>query len=457
MLGIPHLCVAVNKMDLKEYARPVFDEICADFGAFAQELGFKDVTYIPISALKGDNVVHPSTNTAWYQGPTVLGYLEAVPIASDRNLTSFRFPVQYVLRPTLDYRGFAGQVGSGVVKPGDSVMVLPSGKTTKVKAIDLFGKELPEAFAPMSVTLRLAEEVDVSRGDVLVHPHDRPTVSRHVEADLVWLHETPLDTQKTYWIKHTTQFVRGQVERVDSRLNLGTLAHEPASGLQLNEIGRVQVTCHRALYFDDYRRNRETGAFIVVDSLTNVTVGAGMIRRADVTQDLEQALREIRAGSAIAPKTQVSPRERRERFGQTGATVWQTGLPGSGRWSLAYALERRLFDQGRTAHVADPTGETLETMIAVARACTEAGLITICAFESKSRAERSRAAARIGAQRFVEIYVDTPLEVCRERRPDADFEGFEPPDHPAATVKLPRMLLELAVDGVLAALERAGI
>jgi bifunctional enzyme CysN/CysC len=456
LLGIPHLCVCVNKMDLREWSSEVYRGICKDFSAFADQLGFKDVTYIPISALKGDSVVSKSTTMAWYDGPTVLSYLETVAIATDRNLTSFRFPVQYVLRPNLDYRGFAGQLGSGSVKPGDTVMVLPSGKTSTVKSIDLYGKELPEAFSPMSVTLRLSDEVDVSRGDVLVHPNDRPTVSRQLEADLVWLHETPLDTQKTYWIKHTTQTVRGQVERVDSRLDLLTLQHEPAAGLSLNEIGRVQITCHRALYFDAYARNRESGAFIVIDSLTNVTVGAGMIRSADGTQALDDALREIRAGSAIAPKTQVSPRERRERFGQLGATVWLTGLPGCGRWSLAYALERRLFDQGRTAHVVDPVGESLETVIAVARGCTDAGLITICAFEAKSRAERARATERISANRFFEVFVDTSLAVCRERRPDGDFAGFEPPEAPAVTVQLDRLLVESAVDQILSALAQAG-
>jgi bifunctional enzyme CysN/CysC len=250
--------------------------------------------------------------------------------------------------------------------------------------------------------------------------------------------------------------VRGQIERIDSKLDLLTLQHEPSQGLGLNDIGRVQITCHRALYFDGYAKNRDTGAFIVIDSLTNITVGAGMIRSADRAQALDDALREIRAGSAIAPKTQVSPRERRERFGQVGATLWLTGLPGSGRWSLAYALERRLFDQGRTAHVADPVGERLETMIAVARACTDAGLITICAFESKSRAERARAAERIGLQRFFEVFVDTSVAVCRERRPGGDFDGFEPPESPGVTVKLDRMLVEPAVDAILAALARAG-
>jgi bifunctional enzyme CysN/CysC len=456
MLGIRHLLVAVNKMDLRDYDRSVYDAICKDFSAFSRNLGFKDVTYIPISALKGDNVVKPTTNMPWYTGETVLGYLETVPIAQDRNLSDFRFPVQYVLRPNLDYRGFSAQLASGTLKRGDRVMVLPSGKTSVVKAIDTYSGEIAEAFAPMSVTVRLNDEVDCSRGDMLVQPDNRPRVARHFEADLVWMHERGLDTQKSYILKHTTQMVRAQVDRIESKLNLTTLAHEPSSALGLNDIARVHVTCRRALYFDAYEKNRETGAFILVDSLTNATVASGMIRTGQGGQDLEAALKEVRAGSGLAPKTEVSPRERRERMGQSGATVWLTGLPGSGRWSLAYALERRLFDLGRTAHVADPVGESLESMASVARACTKAGLITICAFESKLRSEREQVRARVGGERFFEVFVDTSLEVCRERRPDADFSGFEAPEAPAVTVQLDRIRLHDAAEQVLLALERAG-
>jgi bifunctional enzyme CysN/CysC len=456
LLGIRHLCVAVNKMDLKAYDRGVYDAICREFSAFSQPLGFKDVTYIPISALKGDNVVTASSQTAWYDGPTILGYLEHVPIAEDRNFEDFRFPVQYVLRPNLDYRAFSGQVASGLVRKGDRVMVLPSGKTTTVKAIDTYDGELEEAATPMSVALRLADEVDVSRGDMLVRADNRPRVSRHFEAELVWMHERPLDTQKTYILKHTTQMVRAQVERIDAKLDLLALEYRPAQALGLNDIARVQVTCRRALYFDPYQRNRQTGAFILIDSLSNATVAAGMIRTAHGGQDLEQALKEIRAGSGLTPKSEVSPRERRERMGQGGATVWLTGLPGSGRWTLAYALERRLFDLGRTAHVADPVGENLQSMIAAARACTSAGLITICAFESKLQSEREQARARIGQERFIEIFVDTSLQVCKERRPDADLTGFESPEAPALTVQLDRMRLHDAVDQIVDVLERAG-
>ncbi|MFI5308709.1 MAG: sulfate adenylyltransferase subunit CysN [Polyangiales bacterium] len=456
LLGIKHLCVAVNKMDLKDYDRAVFEAISLDFAQFAKGLHFKDITYIPISALRGDNVVTRSPSTSWYDGPTVLSYLETVEIAQDRNLEDFRFPVQYVLRPNLDYRGFAGQLASGVVRKGDRVLILPSGKTSTVKAIDTYEGELQEAFAPMSVTLRLSDEVDVSRGDTLAHERNRPRVSRQFEADLVWLHERPLDTEKSYVLKHTSQMVRAQVERIDFKIDLLTLKQVPTTEVALNDIARVQLVCRRALYFDGYDRNRQMGAFILIDSLSNATVGAGMIRITGGEQNLEQALKEVRAASGFSPKTEVSPRERRERFGQTGATVWLTGQPGSGRWTLAYALERRLFDLGRTAHVIVPTGESLPSMISIARACSDAGLITICAFETKTRAEREQVRARVGAQRFVEVFVDTSLEVSRERRPDSDFSGFETPEAPSLTVHLDRMRLHDAVEAVIDALERAG-
>ena len=457
LLGIPHLCVAVNKMDLKDYAQETFDTICKDFRGFADGLGFKDVTFIPISALKGDNCVRSSERMGWYDGPTVMGYLEEVPIAADRNLEDFRYPVQYVLRPHLNYRGFAAQIASGIVEKGDELMVIPSGKTSKVKAIDTYEGELDGAHAPMSVTIRLEDEVDVSRGDMLVRPDNRPFVARSFDADLVWMHEKPLDTQKSYIIKHTSQMLRCQVDKIDARMELTTLEEEPAETLKLNDIARVRITCHRALYFDPYKRNRETGAFVLVDSLSNNTVGAGMIRPPEgEAQDLDAARKEVRAGSALTPKTQVSPRERRERFGQSGATVWLTGHPGSGRWALAYALERKLFDQGRTAHVIDPFRENLDSMISAARACTNAGLITICAFPSKLASERAQVAERLDDGQFFEVFVDTDEAVCRERRPEGDFDGFEPPSEPAVRVELNQMRLEAAVGEILDALDAAG-
>jgi bifunctional enzyme CysN/CysC len=458
LLGIPHLLVAVNKMDLKAYSRDVYQAIRDEFTQFTKSLRFKDVTYVPVSALKGDNVVTRSDKTPWYNGETVLSFLENVPVAEDRNLRDFRYPVQYVLRPNLDYRGFCGQIASGSVKQGDTVMVLPSGKQSKVKHIDTYEGELETASAPQSVTLRLADEIDISRGDMLVLPDNRPRVTRSFEAHLVWMHERPLDTQKTYLIKHTTQVVRAQIDKIHSKLDLTTLKELPTHELALNDIARVTVTCHRALYVDPYEQNRSTGAFILVDSLYNTTVGAGMISAPDQAsrQSLDEAFKEIRAGSGLTAHTQVSPRERRERFGQSGATVWLTGLPGSGRWSLAYALERKLFDLGRTAHVVTPFSDTLDSITSAAHACTDAGLITICAYPTYKRADRAKVKQGIGEKRFVEVFVDTPLALCKERRPDATFEGFEPPTAADLVVKLEEQRVHTAIEAIVELLARHG-
>jgi bifunctional enzyme CysN/CysC len=458
LLGIPHLLVAVNKMDLKDYSQSVYQAIREEFTAFTRSLRFKDVTYVPVSALKGDNVVSRSDKTPWYDGDTVLSFLENVPVAEDRNLRDFRYPVQYVLRPNLNYRGFCGQIASGSIKRGDTVMVLPSGKQSKVKHIDTYEGELEQATAPQSVTLRLADEIDISRGDMLVLPDNRPRVTRSFEAHLVWMHERPLDTQKTYLIKHTSQVVRAQIDKIHSKLDLTTLKELPTSELGLNDIARVTVTCHRALYVDPYEQNRSTGAFILVDSLYNTTVGAGMIGAPDQAsrQSLDDAFKEIRAGSGLTAQTQVSPRERRERFGQSGATVWLTGLPGSGRWSLAYALERKLFDLGRTAHVVTPFANTIDSLTSAAHACTNAGLITICAYQTFKAADRAKVRDGVGAKRFVEIFVDTPLALCKERRPDASFEGFEPPSAPDLVIKLEEQRVHVAIEAIMDLLERHG-
>jgi bifunctional enzyme CysN/CysC len=277
LLGIPHLAVCVNKMDLVEYDQGAFTRIQGEFSKFTKALSFSDVRFFPTSALRGDNCVHRSAKMPWYEGRTVLEFLESVPVRDARGSAHLRYPVQYVLRPSPDYRGFAGRVASGVVKKGDAIMVLSSGKTSRVKAIDVFEGELPEAFAPQSVTLRLDDEIDVSRGDMLVHPGDVPRVTRTFDAVLVWMHETPLDPRKTYLLKHTTQIVPANIERVHWRKDMDTLEEAPAPTLALNDIGRVTVTTHRPLFLDAYADNREVGSFILIDSIANNTVGAGMV------------------------------------------------------------------------------------------------------------------------------------------------------------------------------------
>jgi bifunctional enzyme CysN/CysC len=283
LLRVPHLVLCVNKMDLVDYAQPVFEDIAAEFTDFAAKLDAPDLSVIPISALHGDNIVTRSANMPWYQGPSLLHHLEHVHIASDRNLVDVRFPVQYVIRPqsskVTDYRGYAGQVASGVLKPGDEVMVLPSGFTSKIEAIDTADGPVTEAFPPMSVTVRLADEIDISRGDLICRPNNAPAVAQDIEAMVCWMDETrPMSVGGRYAIKHTTRAARAVVRDLHYRLDVNTLHRdESASELKLNEIGRVRLRTTLPLLADEYRRNRTTGGFIVIDESTNRTVGAGMI------------------------------------------------------------------------------------------------------------------------------------------------------------------------------------
>jgi bifunctional enzyme CysN/CysC/sulfate adenylyltransferase subunit 1 len=385
LLGIPHLAVCVNKMDLVNYDRGVFEAVRKDFSAFTKGLGFSSVTFFPISALKGTNCVTRGAETSWYEGPTVLEFLESVPVRTEREDTPLRYPVQYVLRPNLDYRGFAGRIASGSVKKGDPIVVLPSGKTSRVKAIDVFEGERESASAPESVTLRLEDEIDVSRGDILVHPGAVPRVTRTFEAHLVWLAEAPLDPGKSYFIKHTTQTSRVNVEKIHAKKDLDTLADVPAETLALNEIGRATLTAHRALFVDGYADNRETGSFILIDSITNATVAAGMIVADEAGQDLERALEDARRGETAGSRSQVSTRERRQRFGVAGGIVVLVTPPGSPASPLAHAVERVLFDRGGSTVLvsAEDGGRWLTT----ARAVADAGLLAVVTVEAGALGE----------------------------------------------------------------------
>ncbi len=292
LLGVPHLVIAVNKMDLVGYSRSRFDEIREQFTDFAAKLDLHDVTFIPISALEGDNVVGRSANMTWYEGSTYLNHLESVYVASDDNLIDVRFPVQYVLRPQTaghrDYRGYAGTVAAGTLKPGDEVVVLPSGLTTTIESIDTFdsltgGPPISEARPPMAVAIRLTDNIDVSRGDMICRPHNRPDVVQDIEAMICWMDSTaPLRSRTIYRLKHTTRSVRAMVTELRYRLDINTMHRdESADGLELNEIGRAVLRATEPIFVDDYRRNRATGSFILIDESTNHTVAGGMIRVAN--------------------------------------------------------------------------------------------------------------------------------------------------------------------------------
>ncbi|SPE37827.1 sulfate adenylyltransferase, subunit 1 [Candidatus Sulfopaludibacter sp. SbA3] len=326
LLGIPHIVVAVNKMDLVEFREETFVAIRGQFGAFARKLELRDVHFIPLSALDGDNVVTPSGRTPWYHGPSLLEHLETVPLAHDRNLTDLRFPVQYVIRPNLDFRGFAGQIASGVIRRGDEVLVLPSGKTSRVKSLVTFDGDLEEAFAPMSVTVCLEDEIDVSRGDMLVHPENQPDAVRRFEANLVWMSGKPLELHRPLLLKHTAQVVQARVREIRHRTDIHALAQVPANQLHLNEIGLVLVESQRPLFCDPYARNRQTGSFILIDPITNDTLAAGMIAGPEVQ-------------AALGP---VTVEERSARIGHTPHLIL---LPNADA-AVAEEVERHLFDHG---------------------------------------------------------------------------------------------------------------
>jgi sulfate adenylyltransferase subunit 1 (EFTu-like GTPase family) len=361
-------------MDLVGYDEAVYRRVVADLETVTNKLAFERVHFIPVSALRGENVVHLAASMPWYAGPPMLTLLEEIPARDGRTLVDFRFPVQTVLRPSHQYRGFAGQIVSGVIKKGDTVLALPSRKTTRVVGIDTYEGELPEAVAPLSVTLRLADEIDVSRGDMLVDPKSAPTVATRFDAMIVWLHERPLDRDKTYLIKHTTQTTRAQIDTIHHVVMPETLGTKAAETIGLNEIARVAVQAHRPLFIDPYEKNRATGAFILIDSLTNDTVGAGMIA---------EATREVGAGETAADHTQVSSKERRTRFGHAGVALFVDDT------TLAYAIERALFDRGGAPIVFSAAGSALPTTIAAAVAAARAGLVALVVVPTPAETRRA--------------------------------------------------------------------
>ena len=427
LLGIKHIVVAINKMDLMDFDQQVFERIKADYLAFAERIELQPTSlhFVPMSALKGDNVVNRSERAPWYEGQSLMEILESVEIAGDRNFDDLRFPVQYVNRPNLNFRGFAGTLASGVVRKGDEVVVLPSGKRSTVKSIVTFDGELEQATPGEAITLTLEDEIDVSRGDMLVHADNRPRIADSFDAMLVWMAEEPMLPGKKYDIKRATSYVPGSIASVTHRVDVNTLEHGPASSLQLNEIGRVKVALDAPIALDGYAQNRTTGAFIIIDRLTNGTVGAGMIIADPVAHGTSGH------HGALA---HVSTEERATRFGQQPATVLFTGLSGAGKSTLAYAVERKLFDMGRAVYVLDGQNlrhdlnkglpqdragrtENWRRAAHVARQFNEAGLITLAAFVAPDAEGREQAKALIGSDRVVTVYVQASPQACQQRDP----------------------------------------
>ncbi len=446
LLGIRHVLVAVNKMDLVDFDEEVFEKIKSDYTDFAARLTADDVHFVPISALNGDNLIDASPSTPWYDGSTLMHLLENVHIASDRNLIDFRFPVQFVSRPNLNFRGFCGTVASGVVRPGDEIMALPSRKTSKVKSIVIgemeegkwISKELEQAFAPQSVTITLEDEIDVSRGDMLVRTDNVPQSGSKLDMMVVWMDENPMVPGKQYLFKHTTNnpvHCPGTVSQLRYKVDVNTLRSSQAPALELNEIGRIQVSLNQPIHYDSYRRNTVTGAMIIIDKMTNGTVGAAMI--VNRATDEDDHWDETPTGTLQKTASEVSIEEWATRFGQQPTTILLTGLTGAGKTTIANALQRRLFDQGRVATVIDgqsmraglsrdldfsakDRSENLRRCVEVAHLINQTGTICICAFVSPSSEVRGKFRAGFEDDQFLMAYLSAPLDVCRSR----DKEGF---------------------------------
>jgi sulfate adenylyltransferase large subunit len=389
LLGIQHIVVAVNKMDLVGYDEEVFNRICTEFAEYASRLQAPDLHFIPISALHGDNVVEKSRNMPWFEGASLLHYLETVHIASDRNMTEFRFPVQYVVRPDLNFRGYAGQVASGIVKPGDPVMVLPSGRTSRVKSIATFDGELACAFPPMSVTICLEDEIDISRGDMLVPPSHLPHATRRLDARVVWMHDQEMGIGRSYLLKHTTQTVKASIDTLRYRVNINTLEKEAGSALGLNDIGAVVIETQKPVFCDPYRRNRTTGSFILIDPITNATVAAGMITGREPGP--RKSALETSGQAAATPR--VSPAEQQARAGHRAVTLWLDAAT-----EVAYELERLLFDSDCRVHAV----EASPSVAAVCRALNDAGVIAVI-YGPADAELRESTRSFLGAERFLEV------------------------------------------------------
>ncbi len=433
LLGIRQVIVAVNKMDLVGFDEQVFRRIEREFLAFAAKLPERTHCFVPISALDGDNVIAASPRLPWYRGPSVLQLLDTLPVDPGVNQVDFRFPVQLALRPSSDFRGSAGTIASGRVRPGDRIVALPSGRTSRVSRVVTMNGDLEEAVAPMAVTLVFEDEIDSARGDMITLSDSRPAISNRFEATVVWFSETPLVAGREYLLKQTTVETPASIGRLANRIDVQTIEPQPAPGLGLNEIGRVEIRTARPLVIDPYRVNRATGAFILIDRLTNATVGAGMVEGTEIGHWLDPAEGRLRPSVST-----VSNAEREARFGQRPATILFTGLSGSGKSALARAVERLLFDLGRAVVVLDGEGvrvglsrdlgfsaaersENLRRSMEVARVLNDAGLLVLAAFVAPEDDMRKRSRERIGGERFLLVHCEATLEQCRQSDPSGVY------------------------------------
>ena len=477
-LGVRHIVLAVNKMDLVDYSEKVFNEIVDDFKTFADQLDIPNLHAIPVSALAGDNVVDGSRYMPWYEGPSLLGYLEGVDVEAEETSLPFRMPVQWVNRPDLDFRGYAGRVAGGIVRPGDDVRVLPSGKQSKIARIVTMDSDLDEAVSGQSVTLTLTDEIDISRGDVIATSETPPEISDQFDTTIIWLSEEPMLPGRSYRMKTSSRLVSATVNAPKHKTDVNTLQKLPAKTLQLNEIGNCTLAVDRPIAFDSYNENRQTGSFILIDRMTNNTVGMGMINF---------PLR--RAANIHWQNLDINKAANAEQKGQSPAVLWFTGLSGSGKSTIANEVQRRLFASGRHSFILDGDNvrhglnrdlgftdadrvENIRRVAEVSKLMVDAGLITLVSSISPFRAERELARNLMEEGAFIEIFVNTPLSVAESRDPKGlykkaragnlrNFTGidspYEAPENPEIEINTDDMSLEDAAERVINGLIERGI
>jgi bifunctional enzyme CysN/CysC len=479
LIGIRKVVLAINKMDLMEYSEQVFLSIVEQYSEFARQIGLTDITPIPLSALKGDNMLTPSARTPWYRGPTLMAYLETVEVDETRQQSgALRLPVQWVNRPNLDFRGYAGTIASGTVKPGDRIRAQPSGRESTVTRLVTTNGDLPLAVAGQWVTLTLADEIDISRGDVISSAGSPAEVADQFEATLVWMSEEPMLPGRPYLMKIATRSVSATLTELKYKVNVNTLEHLAARTLELNEIGVCNVALDRPVTFDPYSVNRETGGFILIDRMTNNTVGAGM---------LHFALR--RAHNIHLQHLDVDKAARAAQKRQRPAVIWFTGLSGAGKSTIANLVEKKLLALGNHSYLLDGDNirhglnknlgftdadrvENIRRVAEVARLMVDAGLIVLTAFISPFRAEREMARGLLAEGEFVEIHVDTPLAVAEQRDVKGlyrkarrgelkHFTGidspYEAPESPELRVNTTDCTAEAAADLVIARMRELGV
>ena len=444
LLGIKNIVLAVNKMDLVDYSQSVLNSIEEEYRDFAKDFGFSTITSIPLSALKGDNILEKSDRTPWYSGPTLMHYLETVEIDDARKSGDFRMPVQWVNRPNLDFRGFSGTIASGTIKPGDAVKALPSAKTSVVKSIVTYDGELDAAVAGQAVTLTLHDEIDISRGDVLAGTDNPPETADQFEAKIIWMAEDAMLPGRPYLFKTANKQVAGLITDLKHKVNVNTLEHTAAKQLDLNEIGVCNISLEADIAFDPYGVNRDMGAFIIIDRMSNSTVGVGMI---------DFALR--RASNIHWQAMDVDKKVRAEQKLQTPAIMWFTGLSGSGKSTIANLVDKALIGRGKHTYALDGDNvrhglnkdlgftdadrvENIRRIGEVSKLMVDAGLMVTTSFISPFQAERDMVRGLVEDGEFIEVFVDTPIEICAERDPKGlykkaqageikNFTGFDSP------------------------------